>query len=109
MQILLGGFTMSDDMKYLYVENNIDEGMDNCFNCASEMVEEHLVEDSDIEEHKSTVISCIECGALWNNITRRVINERHRIDKKLYAEVVKIVGVETAVQIYRKLIREGSE
>jgi len=73
---------MSDDMKYLYVENNIDEGMDNCFNCASEMVEEHLVEDSDIEEHKSTVISCIECGALWNNITRRAITERARIYMK---------------------------
>ena len=29
---------MSDDMKYLYVENNIDEGMDNCFNCAYETV-----------------------------------------------------------------------
>lgn len=69
---------MSDDMKYLYVENNIDEGMDNCFNCAYETVEEHLVEDSDIEEHKSTVISCNECGAMWNNITRRAMAERAR-------------------------------
>lgn len=62
-------------MKYLYVENNIDEGMDNCFNCAFETVEEYLVEDSDIEKHKSTVISCNACGAMWNNITRRVITE----------------------------------
>lgn len=66
----------SDDMKYLYVENNIDEGMDNCFNCAFETVEEYLVENSDIEEHKSIVISCNACGALWNNITRRAIAER---------------------------------
>ena len=70
------------DMKYLYVENNIDEGMDNCFNCAFETVEEYLVEDSDTEEHKSTVISCNACGALWNNITRRVITERARIYMK---------------------------
>ena len=52
MQILFGEFTMSDDMKYLYVESNIDEGMDNCFNCASECVKEYLVENSDIEGHK---------------------------------------------------------
>jgi len=70
------------DMKYLYVENNIDEGMDNCFNCAFETVEEYLVEDSDTEENKSTVISCNACGALWNNITRRVITERARIYMK---------------------------
>lgn len=69
---------MNSEVKYLYVENNIDEGMDNCFNCAFETVEEYLVEDSDIEEHKSTVISCNACGALWNNITRRVIDERAR-------------------------------
>ena len=67
---------MNSEVKYLYVENNIDEGMDNCFNCAFETVEECLVENSDIEEHKSTVISCNECGALWNNITRRAIAER---------------------------------
>ena len=67
---------MNSEVKYLYVENNIDEGMDNCFNCAFETVEEYLVENSDIEEHKSTVISCNECGALWNNITRRAIAER---------------------------------
>ena len=69
---------MNSEVKYLYVENNIDEGMDNCFNCAFETVEEYLVEDSDIEEHKSTVISCNACGALWNNITRRAIGERAR-------------------------------
>jgi|TARA_R110002050_G_scaffold11800_4_gene39358 uncharacterized Zn finger protein len=69
---------MNSEVKYLYVENNIDEGMDNCFNCAFETVEEYLVENSDIEEHKSTVISCNECGALWNNITRRAIAERAR-------------------------------
>ena len=70
----------SDDKEipYLYVEKNIDEGMDNCFNCAFETVEEYLVENSDIEEHKSTVISCNACGALWNNITRRAIAERAR-------------------------------
>ena len=96
-------------MKYLYVENNIDEGMDNCFNCAFETVEEYLVEDSDIEKDKSTVISCNACGAMWNNITRRVISKRHLINTKLYAEVVKMVGGATAVQKYRKLIREGSE
>lgn len=67
---------MNSEVKNLYVENNIDEGMGNCFNCASEMVEEYFVESSDIEEHKLTVICCIECGAMWNNITRRVINER---------------------------------
>jgi len=81
---------MSGDMKYLYVENNIDEGMDNCFNCAYETVEEHLVEDSDIEEHKSTVISCNECGAMWNNITRRAIAERARAYMKYYRESLKL-------------------
>ena len=75
-------------MKYLYVENNIDEGMDNCFNCAFEPVEEYLVEDSDIEEHKSTVISCNACGALWNNITRRVIAERARAYMKHTRELL---------------------
>ena len=77
-------------MKYLYVENNIDEGMDNCFNCAYETVEEHLVEDSDIEEHKSTIISCNECGAMWNNITRRAIAERARAYMKYYRESLKL-------------------
>ncbi len=72
------------------MSNNIDEGMDNCFNCAFETVEEYLVEDSDIEKHKSTVISCNACGAMWNNITPRVINERHRIDTKCYRELLKL-------------------
>ena len=76
---------MNSEVKNLYVENNIDEGMDNCFNCASEMVEEY-----DVEEHKLTVICCIECGAMWNNITRRVINERHRINTKCYRELLKL-------------------
>ena len=73
---------MNSEVKYLYVENNIDEGMDNCFNCASECVKEYLVENSDIEGHKLTVICCIECGALWNNITRRVITKRAKIYMK---------------------------
>ena len=69
-------------MKYLYVENNIDEGMDNCFNCASEMVEEYPIYGEEHEHELSTAIFCIECGALWNNITRRVITKRARIYMK---------------------------
>jgi len=77
-------------MKYLYVENNIDEGMDNCFNCASEMVEEYPVYGEEHEHELSTAILCIECGALWNNITRRAISERHRISTKYYRELLKL-------------------
>ena len=73
MQILFGEFTMSDDMKYLYVENNIDEGMDTCFNCAFETVVAYLVEDSDLEVLKLTVISRNVCDALRTKLTCRVI------------------------------------
>mgnify|MGYP003632465069 CR=1 FL=1 len=72
---------MSDEMKYLYVENNIDEVMSNCFNCASECVEEYPVYDR-LGRELSTAILCIECGALWNNITRRVITKRAKIYMK---------------------------